>query len=184
MIYQNNKKKRTKGYTLIEMLIIISIIALLTIFAVVMINNERLKSRNVKRMNDAGHLTKAIEMYYLHYEAWPLKTALEYCCLGYDTTETCFDSGGPGFTGCGDDINQQLIPYINPIPKSPNFVGHYAGTKTGYYWPDDDLYLDSFFVVFEKSGFRDFNESCAGYVDLPAEDATVCAIDVARLFGE
>lgn len=56
----NNKK----GFTLVEMLVVISIIGILSSFAVVSLNSARQKARDALRKGDMAQLRTALNLYY------------------------------------------------------------------------------------------------------------------------
>jgi prepilin-type N-terminal cleavage/methylation domain-containing protein len=58
------KMKNKKGFTLFELLVSISIIAILTALATVSFSNAQKKARDSKRIQDVDAVRKALEMYY------------------------------------------------------------------------------------------------------------------------
>ena len=58
------KKNRKKGFTLFELLVSISIIAILTALATISFSNAQKKARDTKRIQDINAVKKALEMYY------------------------------------------------------------------------------------------------------------------------
>lgn len=56
-----NKKR---AFTLIEMLIVISIISIITVFILVSVRSSQSRSRDTSRATDLGVLNNAIQMYY------------------------------------------------------------------------------------------------------------------------
>jgi prepilin-type N-terminal cleavage/methylation domain-containing protein len=58
-----NMKKKT-GFTLFELLVSISIIAILTALATVSYSSAQKKARDARRMEDMANIQKAAEMYY------------------------------------------------------------------------------------------------------------------------
>lgn len=55
--------KKSKGFTLVELLVVISIIALLSTLAIVALNSARQKSRDAKRVADIKQIQTGLEMY-------------------------------------------------------------------------------------------------------------------------
>lgn len=84
-----------KGFTLIEVMIVVAIIALLALMAMFMMTNNLAKSRDGKRKTDLNRLKVAFEEYYGDENTYPPDTILSNC-------------GGEG-----------LRPYLNEIPCDP-----------------------------------------------------------------
>lgn len=67
-----NKFKISKGYTLVEILVVISIIGFMAAAAVYAVNIARVKGRDARRMADLEVLRKAIELYYDDNKSYPI----------------------------------------------------------------------------------------------------------------
>lgn len=59
-----NKTIKPQGFTLVELLVVISIIGLLSTLAVVAFNNARAKSRDAQRVANLRAVANAMELYY------------------------------------------------------------------------------------------------------------------------
>ena len=195
-----SKARIDQGFTLIELLVIISIISLLSVVGMIFIKNERIKSRNTKRMNDAGQIVKAAEMYFTEHGVYhdiigPGFWGMELCCLGHQPSETCFESGsGISASGCGNSINNIYSQFLVNLPKPPPLSSSpiYKNDKTGYLWwstnhnNDPMLY---FFVYFEGKNFNEYSKCMQAffmpdYMHLEFEDVTICAINIQSLYGK
>ena len=88
-------KKNLKGFTLVELLVVISIIGILSSFAVVSLNSARQKSRDALRKGDMAQLRTALDMYYDDNFIYPEcgvwnDSALNFgAVVGDDTDEGC-----------------------------------------------------------------------------------------------
>ncbi|MFH1822681.1 MAG: type II secretion system protein [Patescibacteria group bacterium] len=72
-MFKHAKRKVAKsGFTLIELMIVISIIGLITSIAVYAYNNARIKARDSKRVADITQIQKALDLYYLDYNTYPI----------------------------------------------------------------------------------------------------------------
>jgi prepilin-type N-terminal cleavage/methylation domain-containing protein len=65
-----NKISKT-GFTLVELLIVISIIVLLTSVILLAFGNTRIKARNAKRVADMQQVVKGMELYYTSCNSYP-----------------------------------------------------------------------------------------------------------------
>jgi prepilin-type N-terminal cleavage/methylation domain-containing protein len=63
--------KRKKGFTLVELLIVIAIISILTIVTVGQFQTARARARDAQRKGDLSNMTKALEMYYADLGVFP-----------------------------------------------------------------------------------------------------------------
>lgn len=63
----NNKK----GFTLVELLVVVAIIGLLSTLAVVALGNARAKARDAKRVSDIKQIQTALELYFSDQNAYP-----------------------------------------------------------------------------------------------------------------
>lgn len=104
-----------RGFTLVELLVVISIIAILTGIIVTNLTSSRAKARDAKRVSDLGQIQLAIELYYDRCKQYPPMP------LAPDTT-TCTVSGK----------TVPLTDYLKAVPTPPT-------TATPYeYFPNDN----------------------------------------------
>lgn len=94
----NNKLKK-KGFTLVELLVVISIIGILTIITLASFTNAQKKGRDAKRKSELDALSKAMIMYFNDTGSFP--AAID------------FTSSSTGLTGPGGDY------YIRTLPVDP-----------------------------------------------------------------
>jgi len=64
-------KKHTKGFTLIEILIVVSIIGVLSSLTLLGLGSFRASGRDVKRVTDLRQITNALELYYSKNGVYP-----------------------------------------------------------------------------------------------------------------
>lgn len=67
-------KNNNKGFTLVEMLVVIAIIGLLSSVVVVGLGGSRKKARDARRIADINSIRSALEVYYGKYEKYPTQT--------------------------------------------------------------------------------------------------------------
>ncbi|QQG41397.1 MAG: prepilin-type N-terminal cleavage/methylation domain-containing protein [Candidatus Woesebacteria bacterium] len=94
-------KNNTKGFTLIELIVVMSIIAILAIIALAYFRGQIFKGKDARRKADIQRIQVAVEEYEKDHNCYPLSQ-----------TVTC----NPG-TG--------LTPYLNKIPCDPSTNASY-----------------------------------------------------------
>jgi len=97
--------KKPKGFTLIEMLIVITIIALLASLILVGMGGARAKARDARRIADLRSVQNALELYYSNNSVYPDATT---------------------WTGLEDDLK---TVNVTKLPKDPD------PNATYYYCP-------------------------------------------------
>ena len=64
-------KKVTSGFTIVELLIVIVVIAILATITVVAYNGIQARARDAKRDSDIAYITKILELYYIDNGEYP-----------------------------------------------------------------------------------------------------------------
>ncbi|MFA5991420.1 MAG: type II secretion system protein [Candidatus Doudnabacteria bacterium] len=78
--------KNQKGFTLIEITVVVSIIALLASVLLVALNSARKKARDARRMADMKQITTALDFYYDTNGSYPNVSGNAVNCDGWDTS--------------------------------------------------------------------------------------------------
>ena len=65
------KAKDSKGFTLIELMIVIAIIGILAAIAIPQFSSYRAKSYNAAALSDARNLRTDLEAYYAEWDQYP-----------------------------------------------------------------------------------------------------------------
>lgn len=107
-------KKRIEGFTLIEILVVSTIIALLAAAATLSYSQLSKQARDARRKTDLEQIRAAIEMYRSNNDVYPALTI------------NCSSSGG---------ITDAQNTYLSTIPNDPKcstYSYYYTNTDFGY----------------------------------------------------
>lgn len=123
------KQRNTRpGFTIVELLIVIVVIAILAAITIVAYNGIQQRARDSQRKSDIATIIKALELYYAENGSYPNST----CSLGAG----CKINGGWNSTAdtSWSNLESQLVPkYISKLPKDPQAsVDTPAGIYGGY----------------------------------------------------
>ena len=65
---------QNKGFTLIEMLVVVAIIGLLSSVVLTGLGSARVKARDARRLSDIRHIQNALEIFYSDADRYPITT--------------------------------------------------------------------------------------------------------------
>jgi prepilin-type N-terminal cleavage/methylation domain-containing protein len=120
-------KRNTKGFTLLEILLVIAAIGILAAIVLVAINPNRqlAQARDTSRQSDINTLQKALDQYLIDTGAYPTSVSATPGYICNTGTEVV-----GGATNCSGRIDLRiLVPtYIAAIPRDTQAIG----TSTGY----------------------------------------------------
>lgn len=102
-------KLKNKGFTLIELLVVMSIMGILTVVVSSSFRTVQMKSRDARRKNDMGSISKALNMYYNDVGTFP-KVSDQY---GIDINELMNNSGNKFSINMGGNE----IIYMMEMPR-------------------------------------------------------------------
>jgi len=92
----NSIKNKIKGFSLVELLVVISIIAVLTAIVVINFVGARERARDAKKIQDMSSLKNALRMYYNENQVYPTGIAVTL---------------GSGFSGYFPGVSSVDYPY-------------------------------------------------------------------------
>lgn len=111
-------KKSALGFTLVELLVVIALIAILAVVGVAVYRGVIASARDTKRKADIASIAKALEQYRLVNGKYPLAGAIS-CEGNWDCTN--------GYTTC---LKNALVPtYIQDLPKDPQNICNWNNGK-------------------------------------------------------
>jgi general secretion pathway protein G len=112
-------KKTMSGFTIVELLVVIVVIAILAAITIVAYNGIQTRAENTKTISAASQWAKALQMYKIDNGSYPTMNS----CLGSSTTYT---SSGGGRCWSGPTNGTWLVqasfltaldPYIKRLPE-------------------------------------------------------------------
>ena len=114
---QSPMPKSTTGFTLVELLVVISIITLLASVIMASLNSARFKARDARRRSDVNQLRSAIILYYDKYDVPPATDGNMRYCLGHGDIGTCWPGSG-NYHG-STDLDNKIKEFLTTIPDDP-----------------------------------------------------------------
>jgi len=125
-----NKQIKHKGFTLLELLLVIGMVAILSGIVILALNPGRslAKTRDLQRTVGISEINKALAQYYIDHGSYPPTLAhniKSICKTGASATSTGL--------GCGiDEVDlSMLVPaYLPAIPVDPTGAGYQAGISS------------------------------------------------------
>ncbi len=113
--------RKIKGFTLVELLIVMGILGVLTALIVPNIASGRQRARDAVRKSDFANIRNALRLYYNDYQQYPASSGGNIMGCG-DGTQACSWAGG-SFTADGST-------YMKKLP------GNSSGTEYSYIQTD------------------------------------------------
>jgi len=127
------------GFTIIELLVVISVIALLSSVIFASLNNARSKARDARRMSDIKQIQLALELYFDVNGVYPSTSN-----AWKSGTTVCNSTYGSGnsYSGPTGYIPNLAPNYISVLPESPNVT-----TNKCYLYRDSNSGKDYKFLI-------------------------------------
>jgi prepilin-type N-terminal cleavage/methylation domain-containing protein len=115
--------KGGKGFTLIELMVVIAIIGILASVVVASVNSARKRGRDATRMRNIQEIRTAIELYIDQNGVAP-DMGIPTCSDPGSYDNQCF-ANETNQTGNWDVLESQLSPYISKLEKDPCGISCY-----------------------------------------------------------
>lgn len=115
---------RRKGFTLLELLVVVAIIALLSAIALVSIDYVKARARDTKRKANINELHKALQIYHTTHEKYPIPVPSNV------NAEICINGVDDALTKILNQSNITLTPLADPL--WPNVLPEAAQEGTGH----------------------------------------------------
>jgi len=117
------KNLSKKGFTLVELLVVISIIALLSTIAVVSLGSARAKARDTARIADMKQVSTALEQYYADQGGYPpvaiVGTSIVIGDANHKVLCSLNTAGGSSFNTAANCPAASTTTYMGNIPAYP-----------------------------------------------------------------
>lgn len=146
--------KYSRGFTLIELIVVLAVIGFLASIIFVMLTDARLDARDKRRIEDLKQIERALHLYVTDHQHFPKQS-----------------EGANGDTATNATFLALIKPYLQGTPIDP--AG--AGNGTFYYYYDGvhQCGTKTFAVLFarqmekpENSNYDSFlNTTCSGVLD-------------------
>ena len=106
----------SKGFTIVELLIVIVVIAILAAITIVAYNGIQARARDAQRQQDVQTITKALELYYTDNGQYPTSACASSC----PTPKKINSAWSTTSDGTWSILEAQLVPkYLSSLPKDP-----------------------------------------------------------------
>lgn len=114
ILYTHTMNKNVRGFTIVELLIVIVVIAILAAISVVAYNGIQARARDTTRLQDIENIRKGLELYKAEKGYYP--TALN---SGMPSDSTHPGASWEGSYAGSATWLDRLLPYMSKVPKDP-----------------------------------------------------------------
>jgi general secretion pathway protein G len=108
----NTRPIGQKGFTIVELLIVIVVIAILATISIVAYRGVQARARDSQRKSDIATIAKALELYYIDNGKYPVGSCTVNCKINGAWSSTS--------DGSWSNLAAYLVPkYISSLPQDP-----------------------------------------------------------------
>lgn len=121
MINRTNKR----GFTIVELLIVIVVIAILAAISIVAYNGIQQRARDSERQSDINVMQKQLELFYVDKGYYPLTESL-LGGNGFSFAANNFSNAGPGYMVAPNNTDKTVSSYRDFSSPPNNLYGYIA----------------------------------------------------------
>lgn len=121
---------KRRGFTLVELLITITIIGILASVGLGTFTSAQKKSRDARRKNDLSTIAKALETYYNDHSAYPANDATTYQIKGCNTLAAPSPAPCPWGSAFQHADTNPVTVYLIALPTDPSSGQNYYYVAT------------------------------------------------------
>ena len=121
-------KHKQSGFTIVELLIVIVVIAILAAISIVAYNGIQQRARDSERQSDINTMQKQLELFYTDRGYYPLTESL-IGGNGFSYAANNFTSPGPGYMVSPTNTDKTVSSYKD-FSSPPNDVYGYLAYKS------------------------------------------------------
>jgi type II secretion system protein G len=135
---ENCQLKTDKGFTILELLVVVAIIGILAAVSMALLSDTRARSRDARRLSDMREIEKALNLYYAENGHFPDEDGTDPAITGSDDVSTALEGA-------------DLISETPTDPLHPTYTYRYESADT------TDFTL---FFCLETDTIQGFNSDC------------------------
>jgi len=178
--------KTTSGFTIVELLIVIVVIAILAAISIVAYNGIQTRANNTQTIDAAKQYIKAFHLYAIDNNDYPNTNsclgdsypAPYNRCLSQAGASSCFGLG----SSASQTVTNALKPYMNNKVANPNMQGAGCGgdTYVGLYsnYAAASKYSRVYMILQGDQACPSMSPGVAATIRAQSGDATLCRYDL------
>lgn len=116
-------RPKKSGFTLVELMVVIAIIAILTGIIITNLVASKAKSRDAKRASDLSQIALAVEQYFDRCDQYPIPHN--------GVIDSTLLTQGPGVCPTNNNVQVTFSNFISKIPTDPSSGASYGYTTHG-----------------------------------------------------